>query len=107
MGVTIGRDNGASLTFFLFNDRLEGHNERSALSDNGPGRSLGLRQSNGIISDPNGMLSNFSQSRHELFAGNMPINNFRGPNSFKFVLIGKACGRDDRRESRQFGELDD
>ena len=106
MGVAISRDNGTALSFFLFDDRLEGQNKRSIPSDNGPGRLLGFWKSDDIISDPDGLLSDFLQGRSEFASGEMPIDHVRGPKGFEFVLTSGTCGRNDRRESGQPGELD-
>lgn len=106
MGVAISRDNGTALSFFLLDDRLEGQDKRSTPSDNGPGRLLGCWQRDSIINDPDGLLSDFLQGRSEFVSAEMPINHVRGPKGFEFVLMSGTCGRNDRRESRQPGELD-
>lgn len=42
MGATISRDDRTTLSLFLPDDRLKGRDKRSTLSDNGPGRLLGV-----------------------------------------------------------------
>lgn len=106
MGATISRDNGTTLSLLLFDDRLEGQNKPSTPSERGPGRSLGRWCGDDIKSYLDGLLSDFLQGRRECLSGETPIYHIRGPKGFNCVLMSGTSGRNDGRESRQLGKLD-
>ena len=100
MGVAIRRNDGTALSLFLLDDRMEGHNKRPTLSDNGPGSLLCFWESNGVISNLDRFLSNFLQGHPESVFVEMPIDHIRSPKGFEFLLVIEACSCDNGREPR-------